>query len=174
MIRPDRRDEAWSASLRQSFFATCVGGKIILDRKFDIFGDHFSTCTAHSGAKTAHDWAVEQLADLFRTTHRVKTQQVDKSRVQRCGDNELAAYLSNAAGPVPLVLDLRIAHERWESSSNPSLNGYPADIDRTLNEGAADKNLLYRADYNNRSSHAIAFMPAIASTVVYTANLCDF
>jgi hypothetical protein len=25
------------------------------------------TCTAHTGAKKAHDWAVDQLADLFRT-----------------------------------------------------------------------------------------------------------
>ena len=41
---------------------------------------------------------------------------------------------------------------------------YPADIDRTLNEAAADKVLQYRADYNNHPSHAIAFMPAIAST----------
>ena len=88
----------------------------------DVLGDHVSTCTAHSGAKKAHDWAVEQLADLFRTTHRVKTQQVAKSRGQRCGDIELTAYLSNAAGPVSLVLDLRIAHERWGSS--PSLNGH--------------------------------------------------
>ena len=91
---------------------------------FDVLGDHVSTCTAHSGAKKAHDWAVEQLADLFRTTHRVKTQQVAKSRGQRCGDIELAAYLANAAGPVPLVLDLRIAHDRWGSSSNPSLHGH--------------------------------------------------
>jgi hypothetical protein len=52
-------------------------------RKFqlDEMGDHLCTCTAHSGAKKAHDWAVEQLADLFRTTHTVKTQQhVIKSR----------------------------------------------------------------------------------------------
>ena len=141
----------------------------------DVLGDHVSTCTAHSGA---HDWAFEQLADLFRTTHRVKTQQVAKSWGQRCGDIELAAYFSNAAGPVPLVLDLRIAHERWGSSSNPSLNGrlhYPADVDRTLNETAADKVSQYRADYNNRPSCAIAFMPAIANTSdVYTANLCSF
>ena len=125
------------------------------------------TCTAHPGAKKAHDWAVEQLAGLFRTTNRANTQQVAKSRGQRCGDIELAAYLANAAGPVPLVLDLRIAHERWGSSSNPSLNGYlhyPADIDRTLNEAAADRILQYRADYNNRPSDAISFMPAIAST----------
>ena len=43
--------------------------------------------SAHSGAKKAHDWAVEQLADLFRTTG--KTLQVAKSI-------ELAAYLANA------------------------------------------------------------------------------
>ncbi len=90
----------------------------------DSLGDQVSTCTAHSGAKKAHDWAVEQLADLFRTTYRVKTQQVARSRGQRCGDIELAAYLANAAGPVPLVLDLRIAHERFGSGSDPSINGH--------------------------------------------------
>ena len=89
-------------------------------RKFrvDALGDHLCTCTVHSGAKKAHDWTVDQLADLFRTTHKVKTQQVVKSRGQHCGDIELAGYLANAAGPVPLVLDLRIAHERFGSSSD--------------------------------------------------------
>jgi hypothetical protein len=38
------------------------------------------------------------------------------------------------------------------------------DIDRSLNEAAADKIRKYRADYNNRPSNAIFFMPAIAST----------
>jgi hypothetical protein len=38
-----------------------------------------------------------------------QTQQVAKSRGQRCGDIELAGYLANVAGPVPLVLDLRIS-----------------------------------------------------------------
>ena len=75
----------------------------------DVLDDHVSTCTAHSGAKKAHDGVVEQLADLFRTTLGVKTQQEAKSRGHRCGDIELAAYLANAARPVPLVLDLRIA-----------------------------------------------------------------
>jgi hypothetical protein len=68
---------------------------------------------------------------------------------------------------VPLVLDLRIAHERFGSSSYPSINGhlhYPHDLDRPLNEAAADKVRQYRADYNNRPSNAISFMPAIAST----------
>ena len=138
--------------------------------------DQVSTCTAHSGAKKAHDWAVEQLADLFRTTHRVKTQQVAKSRGQRCRDFELADnYLTNVAGPVSLVLDLRIVHERWGSSSNPSLDGhlhYPSDIDRTLNEAAADKILQYRADYDNRPSNTISFMLAIPSTVGHLH--CEF
>ena len=70
----------------------------------------------------------------------------------------MCSILSNGVGPVSLVLDLCIVHERWGSSSNPSLNGhshYPADIDRTLNEVAIDKVLQYRADYNNRPSHTI-------------------
>jgi hypothetical protein len=73
----------------------------------------------------------------------------------------------NAAGPVPLVLDLRIAHDRFRSISDPSLNGhlhYPNDLDGPLNEAAADKIRQYRADYDNRPSNAISFMPAIAST----------
>ena len=37
---------------------------------------------------------VEQIADMFRTIHKVKTQQVARSRVQWCGDIELAAYES--------------------------------------------------------------------------------
>ena len=121
------------------------------------------------------------LADLFRTTHKVKTQQVVKSRGQHCGDIELTGYLENAAGPVSFVLDLRIVHDRFGSSSDPSLNGnlhYPNDIDRSINEAAADKIRKYRADYNNNPPSVVSFMPAIASTVVvlggYITNLSDF
>jgi hypothetical protein len=111
-IRSHRRDESWSASLCQTFFFTSIGAQIpvIAEKplvvcgcrkfKIDTLGDHLCTYT-HSGAKKDHDWAVDQLADLFRTTHRVKTQQVFKSRGQHCGDIELAGYLTNAAGPVP-------------------------------------------------------------------------
>jgi hypothetical protein len=93
-IRPHRRDESWSASLWQTFFASCVGANIpaLAElplsvcgwRKFQLnpLGDHLCACTAHSAAKKAHDWAVNQIADLFRTTHRVKTQQVARSRGQ--------------------------------------------------------------------------------------------
>ena len=122
------------------------------------------TCTAHSGAKKAHDWAVDQVADF---AHKAKTRQVARSRGQKCGDIELPGYLANAAGPVPLVLDLRIAHGRWGSSSDPSLNGnlhYLNDIDRSIIEAADDKIRKYRADYNNNPPNFISYMPASAST----------
>jgi hypothetical protein len=99
---------------------------------------------------------VDQVADLFRTTHKVKTQQVVKSRGQHCGDIELVGYLANEAGPVPLVLDLRIAHDRVGSSTDPTLNGhlrYPNNLDQSLNDAAADKIRKYRADYNFLQAH---------------------
>jgi hypothetical protein len=67
---------------------------------------------------------VDQVADFFRTTHKVKTQQVVKSRGQHCGDIQLATYLANESGPVSLVLDLRIVHDRVGSSTDRTLNGY--------------------------------------------------
>ena len=47
---------------------------------------------------------VPPTADLFRTTHKVKTQQVVKSRGQHCGDIDLPGYLVNETDPVPVVL----------------------------------------------------------------------
>ena len=91
--------------------------------KIDVLGDHLCTCTAHSGAKKAHDCVVGQLADLFHTTHTTKTQQVVRSRGHHCGDVELVGYLANTSGPVTLVLDLRIDHDRFGSTSDPTLNG---------------------------------------------------
>jgi hypothetical protein len=110
---------------------------------------------------------VDQVADLFRTTHKIKTQQVVKSRGQHCGDIQLEGYLANETGPVSLVLDLRIAHDRMGSSADPSLNGhlkYPNNLDQSLNDAVADKIRKYRADYNNRPSSVVSFMSAIAST----------
>ncbi len=59
------------------------------------------------------------------------------------------------------MLDLRIEHECWGSSSDPTLNGnlhYPNDVDRSLNEAAADKIRKYRADYKNNPPNSISFM----------------
>ncbi len=97
----------------------------------------------------------------------MKTQQVARSRGQQCEDIELAGYLTNVAGPVPLVLDLHITHERFGSTSHPNLNGhlhYPNDIERSLNETASDKIRKYHSDYNNNPPSTIPFMPIIAST----------
>jgi hypothetical protein len=102
---------------------------------------------------------------------------VARSRGQQCGQIELAGYLANAAGPVPVVLDLRIAHDRFGNSSDPNLNGllnYPNDIDRSLNEAAADKIRKCRADYNNSPPNAISLMPAVASTSRLIGKLTAF
>ena len=68
---------------------------------------------------------------------------------------------------MPLVLDLRITHERFGRSSDLSINGklhYPKDKDRSLNEDTDDKILKYRADYNNNPPISTTFMLVIAST----------
>ncbi len=99
-------------------------------------------------------------------------------KTRRCGEFELAGYLANSVGPVPLVLDLRIAHERFGSSSDPSINGhlhYPNDVDRSLNDTDPDKIRKYRADYNNNPPNTISLMTAIDSTSGdYMVNLCGF
>ena len=65
------------------------------------------------------------------------------------------------------MLDLLIAHDRYGSISDPSINDtlhYPNEVDRSLNEAAADKIRKYRADYNNRPPTSISFIPAVVST----------
>jgi hypothetical protein len=64
-----------------------------------------------------------------------------------CGSGNL--YLVNESDPVPLVLDLRIAHDRVGSSADPTLNGhlkYPNNLDQSLNDAGADKIRKYRAE----------------------------
>jgi len=103
----------------------------------------------------------------FIAQHIGKTEQVVRIRGQYCGDVELVGYLANTSGPVPLVLDLLIAHDRFGSNSDPNLNGtlhYPNDIDRSLNETVTEKIRKYRADYNNNPPNTISFMSAIART----------
>ena len=69
-----------------------------------------------------------------------------KNRGQSCGDIEVAGYLANETGPVPLVLDLRIVHDRVGSSSDHTLNGhlkYPNNLDQSLNDAPTDKTRKY-------------------------------
>jgi hypothetical protein len=71
------------------------------------------------------------------------------------------------AGPVPLVLDLRIAHDRVGSSPDPTLNGhlkYPNNLDQSLNDTTAEKIRKYRVDYNNRPPSEVSFRPSMTST----------
>jgi hypothetical protein len=70
---------------------------------------------------------------------------------------------------VPLVLDLRIAHDRVGSSTDPNLNGhlkYPNNFDQSLDDASDDKIRKYRADYNNKPPSVVSFMPVVPSTSV--------
>jgi hypothetical protein len=94
--------------------------------------------------------------------------------VRPCRDNKCLSAnkhtdqsIANAVGPVSLVLDLHITHDRFGSNSDPSINGhlhYPDDLDGSLNEAVPDKIRQYLSDYNNRPSNPISFMSIIAST----------
>jgi hypothetical protein len=78
----------------------------------------------------------------------------------------MTAYLPNVVGPVPLVLDLHITHNRFGSRSDPSIKGhfhYPNDIDKSLNKVPPDKIRKYRADYNNNPPNTVFFMSPIPS-----------
>ncbi len=78
----------------------------------------------------------------------------------------MADYLVKETSPVPLVMDLHIAHDRFGSSSDPSLNGhlhYPNDIDKSLNEGDTDKIRKCRSDYNNNPPTSVSFMTTVAT-----------
>ncbi len=80
---------------------------------------------------------------------------------------ELAGYLGNATDPVPLVLDLRVVHDRVGSSDNPALNGhlrYPYNLDQSLHDTVADEIRKYRDDYNNNPPRGVGFMSGIVST----------
>ncbi len=60
-----------------------------------------------------------------------------------------------------------IVHERFGSSSDPSINGnlhHPNDVDRSLNESDTNKMRKYRSDYNNNPPNSISFIPSIPST----------
>jgi hypothetical protein len=72
---------------------------------------------------------------------------------------------------VPLVLDLRVTHDRVGSSTDPVLNGYlryPNNLDQSLNDTAADKLRKYRTDYNNNPTILLVRLGG------YIVNLSEF
>jgi hypothetical protein len=91
---------------------------------------------------------------------------VVKTHGQLCGDIELTGYSANATDPVPLVLDLRLSYDRFDSSSNPTLNRrlHYNDIDKSLNEDDNDKIRKYRSDCNNNPPNSVTFIPTIGGT----------
>ena len=78
---------------------------------------------------------------------------------------------------MPLVLDLRIAHDRVGSNTDPTLNGhlrYPNNLDQSLNDTSADKIRKYRVHYNHNPPSTVSFMPPMPSTSGRLVNLSDF
>ncbi len=77
------------------------------------------------------------------------------------------SYLTNVTGPVSLVLDLHIDHDRFGSSSEPSLNDhlhYLNDVDKSLNEVVTDKIRKHRVVYTNNPPDEVSFMSVITSS----------
>ena len=64
---------------------------------------------------------VDQLPDLFRTTYKVKTQQVVKSRGHHCGEIDLTGYITNETDPVPLVWTSGLLMTEWGVVLTPLL-----------------------------------------------------
>ena len=126
-----------------------------------------STCTAHSGATKAHDWAVRVLGPLFRTAgHTVRSQhQVTASAGQRRDDVEIKSYLQDAGREPEPGLRL-VNHTRQDrSSGHVQQNGllsHPPDLDAPLRLAAQRKVNSYRQQYADNQN--ISFLPAIMTT----------
>jgi hypothetical protein len=143
-IRSHRRDETWSASLCQTFFSVSMGAQIRV-----IVENPLMTC----GYKK---FQLDPLGDHLNTC-------TSHSGTKKAHD----WMVDQAAGPVPLVLDLLIDHDRVGSSTDPTLNGqlrFPNNLDQSLNDAASDKVRKYRADYNMNPPNTVSFMPSIAIT----------
>ncbi len=86
--------------------------------------------------------------------------------------NPFCVTVRNPKYQLSLVLDLRTDHDRFDSSSDPYLNGhlhYPNDIDRSLNETTVDKIRTYHTVdtltmYNNNPPNSITVIPVVSCT----------
>jgi len=181
LLRHTTANDAWDQPLWETFICTALGLEVpvlaSLPRRnqrspalcgckkhgMDLCGDHTSTCTAHSGATKAHDWAVRVLGPLFRTAgHVVRTQHgVTASAGQRRSDVEVRNNLRDAAGSRSLVFDLSITHDRIGISCHVQQNGslsHTQDLDAPC--------VLLRSanlpDIGNNQN--ISFLPAIMTT----------
>ena len=90
--------------------------------KVDTLGDHLNTLFVPI-TRVPRRLTTGRLVNLLTFFAQHIQQKLNRSRGQHCGDVELVGYLANTAGPVPLVLHLRISHDRFGSSSDPILNG---------------------------------------------------
>jgi hypothetical protein len=82
-----------------------------------------------------------------------------------------SGILDQYDGPCAVGLRPLITHDRFGSSSDPTLNGNlhypnPNDIDESLNDDTADQIRKYHTDYNNNPPNTISFMSPIVSTSV--------
>ena len=94
-LKPTTANDAWDQQLWETFVCTTLGLEVPVlaslpsatnarppcaaarstKHGMDLFGDHTLTCTAHSGATKAHDWAVEVLGPLLRSPGHVARSQ---------------------------------------------------------------------------------------------------
>ncbi len=79
---------------------------------------------------------------------------------------------------MPLVLDLRIAHDRLGSSSDPTLNGhlkYPNNLDQSLNDTSTCKIRKYRVTTTTDRRVGYHLWPLfLVRQAGYIVNLSDF
>ena len=94
IIRPTNQSEKWHMQQWSTFFCLTLGlpmpwispGTRCACQKFfhDQYANHALTCNTHGGAAKSHDWAVAQVAALFRSLgNNVRTQ----TRVTGVGPN---------------------------------------------------------------------------------------
>ena len=183
IIRPTNQSEKWHMQQWSTFFCLTLGlpmpwispGTRCACQKFfhDQYADHALTCNTHGGAAKSHDWAVSQVAALFRSLgNTVRTQMrvtgVGPNRKQR-GDIELAAYLPHPLvdkGKRNLVMDLTLQHERFGSSMkeiNGTLCASLKNRDRPIEQAARDKIAKHRNLYNLLPGD-LGFLPLVVST----------
>ena len=77
IIRPTNQSEKWHMQQWSTFFCLTLGlpmpwispGTRCACQKFDHdqYANHALTCNTHGGAAKSHDWAVAQVAALFRS-----------------------------------------------------------------------------------------------------------